>query len=156
MAVRESTHVTFTIESPKMTAAQIEQAVGLKPDASWLAGAARGAFGAIAKNHGFVLESTVSPNLSVEQHVKDMIKRLSPYAQKLGALGPELDIEFVISLHRKVGPVVDLGRDDLRWLGVIGARIRIDIQIVTDAPKAGGAAPAKPETRPTGYGQYQG
>lgn len=156
MAVRESTHVTFTIESQKLTAAQIEQTVGLKPDSTWLMGAARGAFGAIAKTHGFVLESAIAPNVSVDQHVKEMIKRLSPFAQKLGALAADLDIELAISLHRKVGPNVELSRDDLRWLGVMGARIKIDVQIVSDAPKGGGASPAKPETRPTGYGQYSG
>lgn len=140
MAVRESSNVTFTIESPKLTAKEIEAQVGLKPDVSWLAGAVRGAFGARAKNHGFVLESTLSPNSPYEDHLREMLKRLAPYAQKIGALGLELDVEMLITLHRRQAPAVELKRDDLRWLGVMGARVRFDVQVLAEKN-----APAKPE-----------
>ena len=143
---RESTHVTFTIESVRLTAKQIEEQVGLKPDVSWVLGAERGAFGARAKTHGFVLDSTLSPNMSFDMHVGEMLKRLMPYAQKLGAI-TDLDIEFAVIMHRKAGPAVDVKRDDLRWLGVMGARLRIDVQIVSDSAKAPAAAGAKPEEK---------
>lgn len=143
MAVRESTHVQFSIESVKLTAQEIEQRVGLKPDSTWVMGAPRGAFGAKAKSHGYMLESALAPNLSYEEHVKEMIKRLSPYAQKMGALAADVEAEFVVILHRRAGPAVDLSRDQLRWLGVIGAKLRFDIQIVSDEPRGGAAA--KPE-----------
>lgn len=148
MALRETTHVTFTIESPKLTAAELEQRLGLKPDVSWTAGAVRGAFGARAKNHGFVLESTLSPNEGLERHLGEMLKRLAPYAQKIGALGPELDIELLATLHRKAAPAVDVKRDDLRWLGVMGARLRLDTQLLAEKAAPGAAAPgAKPDSK---------
>lgn len=145
MAQRESTNITFTIESARLTAQEIEQRVGLKPDVSWLSGAERGAFGARAKAHGFVLESTNSPTEPFDNHLKGMIARLSPFAQKIGALGNDLDIEFVCSLHRRTAPAVEISRDNLRWLGVMGARLKLDIQIVGDQPKGAAAAPPGPQ-----------
>ncbi len=142
MPVRESTHVTFTIESAKLTAQEIELRVGLKPDTAWTLGTPRGAFGAKARSHGFMLESALAPSVSLEEHVKEMIKRLSPFAQKLGALAADVESEFACLLHRKAGPAIELSRDQLRWLGVIGAKLRIDVQIVSDEPRGGAAQPA--------------
>lgn len=143
----ESTRLTLTIESPKLTAKELEERLGLRPDVSWLAGAARGAFGARAKNHGFALESALSPNEPLSSHVREMLKRLAPYAQKLGALGPELDVELECTLHRRQAPAVELSRDDLRWLAAMGARLRIDVQLIDQAR---GGAPAGGQQKPEG------
>lgn len=131
--MREQTSVRFKITSATLTAAQIQERTGLVPDETWKIGDARGQFGNVEKKHGFVLDSKTPISEPLDDHVKGMLKRLSPCAQKVGALAGECLIEFACIVHRKVAPAVRFDRDDLRWLGVMGARLDVDIFILNEA-----------------------
>jgi hypothetical protein len=141
MISREQTSVRFKISSATLSAAEIQARTGLAPDESWKVGDARGAFGAVERQHGFVLESKVRMQDSLDDHIKAMLKRLAPHAQKIGALVNEAKIELSCMVHRKVAPALKFERDDLRWLGVMGARLDIDIYILTDHAKPAPASP---------------
>ena len=153
---REQTVVNFNIFSATLTAKDIEARTGLTPDDFWKIGDVRGAFGAVEKQHGFVLQSKSRLNESLDDHLKEMIKRLAPHAQKIGALSNECKIELSCQIHRKIGPKLKFERDDLRWLGVMGARLDVDVHILTEPPKPA----AKPAAgQPGGEGgptMYQG
>lgn len=144
---REQTSVLFRITSATLSAPDIQSRTGLAPDETWKIGQVRGSFGNVEKKHGFVMESKAPISASLEDHVKGMIKRLAPAAQKVGALANDCVIEFVCQVHRKAGPRLKFDRDDLRWLGVMGARLDVDTFIIADAaaPK-----PAAPKTEPSG------
>lgn len=144
---REQTTVGFKISSATLTAEDLAARLNLKPDRSWKAGTPRGAFGAIEKMHGFELESKLGPQTALEEHVKEMLKRLSACAQKIGELGAQVSVEFACSVSRKRGPHLVFGREELHFLAAMGAHLDLDIQIVSDGPAAGpaaGKAPAKP------------
>jgi len=151
MPPREQTSVTFRIQSASLPAADVAARTGLTADETWKAGDPRGRFGNIEKRHGFVMESKALFSASLDDHIKAMLKRLAPSAQKIGALVNECSIEFVCTVHRKQAPMLRFERDDLRWLGVMGARLDVDIFILNDpgaraasAPKTEGAAPPSP------------
>jgi hypothetical protein len=159
--MREQTSVRFKITSATLTAAVIQERTGLVPDETWKVGDARGHFGNVEKKHGFVMDSKTPITESLDDHVKGMLKRLAPCAQKIGALAGESDIEFGCIVHRKVAPALRFERDDLRWLGVMGARLDVDIMILNEAlmkgpPKSfmsfdsGTAAPAPGTPGPSG------
>ena len=131
--MREQTSVRFKITSATLSAADIQARTGLVPDEAWKIGDARGQFGNVEKKHGFVLDSKTPISEPLDDHVKGMIKRLAPYAQKIGALAGESLIEFSCIVHRKVAPALRFERDDLRWLGVMGARLDVDIFILNEA-----------------------
>lgn len=166
MPPRETTSVTFRILSATLTAADIAARTGLTADESWKLGEARGRFGNVEKKHGFVLESKAIFSASLDDHIKAMLKRLAPSAQKIGALVNECSIEFVCTVHRKQAPMLRFERDDLRWLGVMGARLDVDIFVLNDpasrapasppagTPAPGGAAGGTPP--PPSTGGYQG
>ena len=135
--MREQTAVRFKISSATLSAADVSARTGLTPDESWKIGEARGAFGAVEKMHGFVLESKVRVQDSLNDHVQAMLKRLAPHAQQIGALANEAVIELSCIVHRKVAPALKFERDDLRWLGVMGARLDIDIFILHEPAKQG-------------------
>jgi hypothetical protein len=61
-------------------------------------------------------------------------------------LANEAQIEMSCTVHRKIAPALRFQRDDLRWLGVMGARLDIDIYILHEAqkPSSSGAAGAPP------------
>jgi hypothetical protein len=61
-----------------------------------------------------------------------MLRRLAPYAQKIGALAGEAVIEMSCIVHRRTVPPLKFERDDLRWLGVMGARLDVDIFILNE------------------------
>ena len=135
--MREQTAVRFKISSATLSAADVQARTGLAPDESWKIGDARGAFGAVEKMHGFVLESKVRGQDSLDDHIKAMLKRVAPAAQQIGALAREAVIEMSCMIHRKVAPALKFERDDLRWLGVMGARLDIDIFILHEPAKQG-------------------
>lgn len=162
--MKEQTSVRFKITSATLTAADIQARTGLVPDETWKAGDARGQFGNVEKKHGFVLDSKTPISESLDDHVKGMIKRLAPCAQKIGALAGESVVEFACIVHRKVAPALRFERDDLRWLGVMGARLDVDIFILNEAlmkgssssglfgtPAPGTPAPGTPKPSGSGY-----
>lgn len=138
---REQTVVRFNIFSSTLTAKDVEARTGLAPDESWKIGDARGAFGAVEKQHGFVLESKCRPTESLNDHLQTMLKRLAPYAQKIGALTNECKIEMSCQIHRKLAPALKFERDDIRWLGVMGARLDVDVHIIADQHQPKPASP---------------
>lgn len=139
--MREQTSVRFKITSAKLSALDVQARLGLEPDESWKAGDKRGAFAAVEKHHGFVLQSKEPPHATLDEHIKAMLARVAPVAQKIGALAGEATIEFICSLHRKTAPGLRFERDDLRWLGVMGARLDVDVFLVSDPPPPKAAVP---------------
>jgi hypothetical protein len=147
MAMREQTSVRFKISSLTLSAKDIAARTGLTPDESWKIGDARGAFGNVEKRHGFVLESKAMMQATLDDHIKAMLKRLAPHAQNIGAIAAETTIEFVCIVHRNVAPMLHFERDDIRWLGVMGAKLDVDIFIIDEAKtKAKYSSPAAPAT----------
>jgi hypothetical protein len=147
--MHEQTSVRFSITSATLTAKEVEARTGLVPDETWKIGDVRGQFGNAEKKHGFVLESKAPISSSLDDHVKALLKRLAPYAQKIGALTGEALIELDCILHRKTSPPLRFERDDLRWLGAMGARLSVDVLILSDAlmkgpPKSGAAEGTPP------------
>lgn len=130
--MRDKTIVTFKITSATLTPQDLEARLGIKPDECWRAGDPRGTFAAIEKQHGYVLESKAPVSVSAEDHVKAMIQRLAPCAQKIGEIAPHATIQLTCELHRKASPSLYLDRDDLRWLGVMGARLDVDVFIIEE------------------------
>jgi hypothetical protein len=135
MISREQTAVRFKISSATLSALDVQSRTGLAPDESWKIGEARGTFGAVEKLHGFVLESKARMQDSLPDHIQAMLKRLAPHAQQIGALANEAVIELSCIIHRKAAPALKFERDDLRWLGVMGARLDIDIFILQESAR---------------------
>ena len=142
MPPREQTTVRFRITSAMLSAEQIKAQTGLDADETWKLGDKRGPFAVVEKVHGYVLESKAFPMSSLDEHVKAMLKRLAPCAQKIGAIAPQCVIEFICALHVKKVPSLRFERDDLRWLGVMGARLNLDLLMIEEppAPKPAGGA----------------
>ena len=139
--MREQTDVRLKITSLTITPQDIESRIGLKPDESWRIGDRLGTFGAVARDHGFMIEAGALVSAPFQDYMTGLIRKIAPAAQKIGQLGDQCAIEVVCTLHRKVAPLLTFERDDLRWIGVLGARVRIDTFIISEGARAG-ARPA--------------
>jgi hypothetical protein len=143
--MRETTEVRLVITSATVTAAELEARLGLKPDDAWKIGDERGTFKNVEKTHGFVVESGF-PLQGFPEQLQALIKRLAACAVALGQLTPQLKAQVQCRLVRKQVPLVDIPRDELRWLAAMGASLEIDISVEAPhpAPAKGAAADKQP------------
>ena len=130
--LRESTIVRLRITSLTMTALEIEAKLGIKADESWKIGDRTGTFGAVLKDHGYALDSSVAFSTKLSDHFRAMIKRIAPVAQKIGEISTQAKVEMVCTVLCKNIPPVSFERDDLRWLAAIGARLDVDITVLQE------------------------
>ncbi len=140
--MREQTDVRLRILSQTLTPQDIEARIGLKPTEAWRIGDRLGAFGAAAREHGFVIESGALASSPFQDFITALIRKIAPAAQKIGALGGECAIEVVCTLHRKAAPLLTFERDDIRWIGVMGAKLRVDTFVISEAQRGGARAPS--------------
>ena len=131
-----------------MTPQDIEAAIGIKPDEAWKKGDRRGAFGAIAPDHGYFIDSGASFTASFNDGIKALVTRVSPAAQKIGAIAANCKIEVNCNLQRKAVPLLTIGRDELRWFAVMGAALQLDTFVITDAATKAAAKPGETAEKP--------
>lgn len=129
---RESTNVRLRITSAALTAAEIEAKLGLKPDESWKIGDRTGTFGAILKDHGYALDAVALYTLNLADHMRAMIKRIAPVAQKIGEISTQAKVEMVCTMFCKSPPPVNFTKDDLRWLAALGASLEVGVTMIVD------------------------
>ncbi len=132
MIARENISVQLRITSATLTPAEIEARLGIKPDEAWKIGDRTGVFGAIEKANCYTLISTPPPTASLEEHVQSVIRRAAPIAAKIGEFAAVATIKMICTVQRKSLPPIILGRDDLRWLGVMGAQLDVEVSLVPD------------------------
>ena len=137
-----------------------EAGLGVKAHESWKLGDRTGVFGAIEKAHCYTLISTPMPSASLEEHFSSMIKRTAPVAAKIGEFAKSAKVQMVCRIERKSIPPIIFARDDVRWLGVMGAQLEVEVALMADPARdalraggAGGAPAADPAKKPptTGF-----
>ena len=140
---RETTVVRLRITSATLTAAAVEAALGIKPDEAWKTGDRTGTFGALLKEHGYVLDSTAMMTTKPSDHFRSLLKRIAPVAQKIGELSAQAKVEVVVSVIARNIPPVSFEKDDLRWLAAMGAQLEVEISLLVER-----AAQAPTEKKP--------
>ncbi len=146
MPARESTVVRLKITSQTLTAAQIEAHLGIKPDESWKLGDRTGTFGALLKEHGYILDSTAMMTTRVDDHFRSFLKRIAPVAQKIGEISTQAKVQVVCEIICRNIPPVAFSRDDLRWLAAIGAQLDVEISMVVERASSTPVSENKPPT----------
>ncbi len=129
---RETTVVRLRITSLTVTAAEMEAKLGVKPDEAWKIGDRTGTFGAILKDHGYLLDSTAMMTTNPADHFRSLLKRIAPVAQKIGELSAQAKVEVVCSIIARHIPPVSFERDDLRWLAAMGAKLEVEIALLVE------------------------
>ncbi len=139
---REMTSVRLLITSATLTAAAIEAKLAIKPDESWKIGDRTGTFGALLKDHGYALDAVAPYSVALADHLRAMIKRIAPVAQKIGEISGQAKVQMVCTLFCKAPPPITFERDDLRWLAALGASLDVGVTLIVDR--------SKPEAKKTG------
>lgn len=129
---RETTNVRLRITSPTLTAAEIETRLGIKADESWKIGDRTGTFGATLKDHGYALDAVSPYSIKLADHMRAMIKRIAPVAQKIGEISAVAKVEMICTMFCKSTPPISFERDDLRWLAAIGASLDVEVGMIVE------------------------
>ncbi len=129
---RETTNVRLRITSPTLTAADIEAKLGIKPDEAWKIGDRTGTFGAVLKDHGYQLDAVALYTLKLADHMRAMIKRIAPVAQKIGEISASAKVEIICTMFCKYPPPINFTRDDLRWFAAIGAQLEVEVSLLVE------------------------
>lgn len=140
---RETTKVRLRITSAALTAEEIEAKLGIKADESWKIGDRTGTFGAVLKDHGYALDAVALYTLKLDDHMRAMIKRIAPVAQKIGEISSQAKVEMICTLFCRTPPPLTFSRDDLRWLAAIGASLDVEVGMLVDRVQ-----PASAERKP--------
>lgn len=148
--LRESTEVKLKITSATLTPEDMQARLGITADETWKTGDRLGTFGAVQKTHGLLLDAKGPLSGSVEDHIRALLKRVAPIAQKVAELGAAATVEVLCAINRKSAPPLRLEKDDLRWLAYLNARLDISVNILVDRAADAGKKPAGGETpKPT-------
>ena len=141
---RETTRVRLRITSATLTAEAIEAKLGIKADESWKIGDRTGTFGAILKDHGYAIDAVALYTLKLDDHMRAMIKRIAPVAQKIGEISGEAKVEMVCTMFCKAAPPIAFTRDDVRWLAAIGASVEVEVGLLVERAQPASSAEKKP------------
>jgi hypothetical protein len=137
---RETTNVRLRITSPTLTAAEIETRLGIKADESWKIGDRTGTFGAVLKDHGYAIDAVSPYSINLADHMRAMIKRIAPVAQKIGEISTLAKVEMICTMFCKTAPPISFERDDLRWLAAIGASLDVSVGMLVERAQPAPAA----------------
>ncbi len=144
---RETASVRLRITSTTLTAADIEAKLGIKPDEAWKIGDRTGAFGALLKDHGYELDASALYIVNLADHMRAMIKRIAPVAQKIGEISAQAKVQMVCTLFCKAPPPITFTREDLRWLAAIGASLDVDMNLLIERAQPETKQPGLPPTK---------
>jgi hypothetical protein len=122
-------NVELNIISVEMAPDLISNALGIKCDHSWQIGDRRGRSLIIEKSNGWTLSSMRPDNDTLENHIKELLGRLSSHIKQFGLLKEHCEIELSCVIRSDVAPVLNFSQEVIRALSEIGAGLDIDLYL---------------------------
>jgi hypothetical protein len=108
---------------------QITNMVGLACDKSWLIGDKRGKTIIVEQNNGWVLNSSLPKSASLEAHVENLLKRLSPYADKIQKFAEHDNVEFSCVIYATTPPALNFSNAVIQKISLLGASLDVDLYL---------------------------
>jgi len=129
MTEPEKNIVRLKIISSRQTAQQITETIGLACDRSWSIGDRRGKTGYIHKNYGWVLNSNLPESTGLEEHVKKLLERLSPYEDKIRMVAELECVEFSCVIYAPESPALNFSKEVVGKISNFGAGLDVDLYL---------------------------
>lgn len=123
-------YVRLKIVSQDLTAEEITVFTGLKPDRTWKIGDLRPKTIIKEKQNGWLIQSLLSKEESLESHVENLLNRLRPFASKLLELSTKVEIQFSCVAYDVSPPALFFKKDIIAQISALGASLDIDLYIV--------------------------
>jgi hypothetical protein len=131
--MNQETYVCLKIFSEKMTSDEITAAVGVHCDRSWKIGDIRGKTIIKEKNHGWVVESGLSKEATLEEHIEALMRRLEPFINKIQQLSGQNDVCFSCVIYSEYNPPLFFEKAVIKWISALGACMDLDTYVLGEA-----------------------
>jgi hypothetical protein len=122
------------IYSPNLTPDQINTILGMKSDKSYLTGEIIKPSIIRHKTNGWIIYSRLSRNIPLEEHVKDLIKRVTPIVEMIKQLveRPDIEVEFGCIIYTSDRPAIFFTKEQIATISSMGASIDIDLYLLPE------------------------
>jgi len=137
--MQDETNVRLYIFSICKTPEEITEAVGIPCDKFWRIGDKRGKSIIKQKENGWALNSGLPNSASLEEHIKKLLERLSPYKEKIRMFAQHEDVQFSCIIYTATRPPLYFSKKVIQQINYLEASLDIDLYIVpNEATNAGG------------------
>lgn len=124
------TFVSLTIVSSIHHPEDINSLVGVHCDRSWKIGDLRAKTTIIEKDNGWILNSGLEEEDSLDEHIKALLEKIAHLSSKIQALSSDSYIEISCAIYASEPPPLHFEKDTIRQFNQIGASLDIDLYIV--------------------------
>lgn len=122
------------IFSKTVTPDQLNSFLGIKCDKGYLIGDLRKPSIIREKENAWIVYSRLSRYAPLEQHIKDVLERVSPIKGRIGEISsrPDVEVEFGCSVHTANRPAMFFTRQQVADICAMGASIDIDLYLLPE------------------------
>ncbi|MCE5311746.1 MAG: DUF4279 domain-containing protein [Nitrospiraceae bacterium] len=123
------TFVRLKIISDSLTPTDIQSVVGISCDKSWKIGDFRANTIINEKNNGYIVDSGLSIQASLEEHLRNLLLKVTPYSQGIKSLSDDNIVEFscVMYLEDNERPAIYFEKEIVNEINKLGASLDIDL-----------------------------
>ncbi|MCE2827965.1 MAG: DUF4279 domain-containing protein [Verrucomicrobium sp.] len=121
--------VRLKISSVIRTPEQISDVTGFQCDHSWRIGEKRGKTIIVEKTNGWVLNSKMPQNASLEAHIQELLGRLLVNADRIRALSENETVELSCVVYASTPPSLNFDKSVIQQVYQLGASLDIDLYI---------------------------
>jgi hypothetical protein len=127
--MKDEYYTELVVLSQTLNPEQLNAIVGMNCDKSRLAGASIGSSLIRARKNTWIIYSRLPRDLHIENHIEDLLKRVSPITDKIRRLADQPDVEVVFGcvIYTREQPAMDFNREQVAAICDLGARIDIDL-----------------------------
>jgi hypothetical protein len=123
----EQTIVRLKILSVAHTPEQITGITGLQCDRSWLIGDKRRETAIVEKCNGWILNSDLSKDASLDAHIENILGQVSSVAERIRKLSEQAEIELSCVIYSSTPPALNFEKSVIVRLNALGSSLDIDL-----------------------------
>jgi hypothetical protein len=130
----EEYYSELIITSKTITPAQISNLLGMQYDKSHVIGDLRKHTIIREKENAWILESHLSRSISINEHIGELLERVTPIIEKIGQLINQSDIEvqFGCVIFTSKRPRLSFSKEQVVSISKMGASIDVDLYLMPD------------------------
>jgi len=121
--------VWLGVFSTSLTPTEIDTILGIKCDESWLKGDFRKGTKLRESKNGWIMNSRLSEYEPVEDHVRALLDRISPYIRNFKSVldSAHVELSVAVYMYSDRTPVLNFDKATLSNLCELGASLDIDL-----------------------------
>lgn len=129
--MKDEFHAKLGIFSVTLPPDQISAFLGMKCDKGYHIGDRRGGTTIYEKENAWLVYSRIPRYAPLQDHVSDILERVSPVVEKIGGMAKQADVEveFGCIVHTSDRPAMFFTKEQITAICKMGASLDIDLYV---------------------------